>query len=116
MFRIVDHPALRGGLRKVIRNQHCDDENTSRQLIAAGLAARRAMPCCPAARSTPPFFTSTSMAEGVYTGCTGQAQEGKGGSTQGGGQDGPSDPNECPSGYQALAMSCNPRHRGFSVS
>ena len=38
LFRIVDHQALRAGLRQVIRSHRCDDEKTSRLLIAAGLA------------------------------------------------------------------------------
>ena len=38
LFRIVDHQALRAGLRQVIRSNRCDDEKTSRLLIAAGLA------------------------------------------------------------------------------
>jgi hypothetical protein len=38
LFRIVDHQALRAGLRQVIRSSRCDDEKTSRLLIAAGLA------------------------------------------------------------------------------
>jgi hypothetical protein len=38
LFRIVDHQALRAGLRQVIRANRCDDEKTSRLLIAAGLA------------------------------------------------------------------------------
>jgi hypothetical protein len=38
LFRIVDHQALRAGLRQVIRAKRCDDEKTSRLLIAAGLA------------------------------------------------------------------------------
>ena len=38
LFRIVDHKAQRAGLRQVIRSNRCDDEKTSRLLIAAGLA------------------------------------------------------------------------------
>ena len=38
LFRIVDNKALRAGLRQVIRSNRCDDEKTSRLLIAAGLA------------------------------------------------------------------------------
>ena len=37
LFRIVDNKALRAGLRQVIRGNRCDDEKTSRLLIAAGL-------------------------------------------------------------------------------
>lgn len=38
LFRIVDHQALRAGLRQVIRANRCDDEKTRRLLVAAGLA------------------------------------------------------------------------------
>jgi hypothetical protein len=50
LFRIVDHPALRAGLRQVIRCNRCDDEKTSRLLISAGLARQEAgavLPRCP---------------------------------------------------------------------
>ena len=50
LFRIVDHPALRAGLRQVIRSNRCDDEKTSRLLTAAGLARQEGgavMPRCP---------------------------------------------------------------------
>jgi hypothetical protein len=50
LFRIVDHKALRAGLRQVIRSNRCDDEKTSRLLIAAGLArqeGRAVLPRCP---------------------------------------------------------------------
>ncbi|MFM9101884.1 MAG: AAA-like domain-containing protein, partial [Cyanobium sp.] len=38
LFRIVDHQALRAGLRQVIRNHRCDDEKTRRLLVDTGLA------------------------------------------------------------------------------
>ena len=50
LFRIVDHQALRAGLRQVIRSNRCDDEKTSRLLIAAGLARLEdgaVLPRCP---------------------------------------------------------------------
>jgi hypothetical protein len=50
LFRIVDHQALRAGLRQVIRSNRCDDEKTSRLLIAAGLARQvdsAVLPRCP---------------------------------------------------------------------
>jgi hypothetical protein len=50
LFRIVDHQALRAGLRQVIRSNRCDDEKTSRLLIAAGLARQEGsavLPRCP---------------------------------------------------------------------
>jgi hypothetical protein len=50
LFRIVDHQPLRAGLRQVIRSNRCDDEKTSRLLIAAGLARqedRAVLPRCP---------------------------------------------------------------------
>ncbi len=50
LFRIVDNKALRAGLRQVIRSNRCDDEKTSRLLIAAGLARLEdgaVLPRCP---------------------------------------------------------------------
>jgi hypothetical protein len=50
LFRIVDYQALRAGLRQVIRSNRCDDEKTSRLLIAAGLARQEGsavLPRCP---------------------------------------------------------------------
>ena len=50
LFRIVDNKALRAGLRQVIRSNRCDDEKTSRLLIAAGLARQEGgavLPRCP---------------------------------------------------------------------
>lgn len=50
LFRIVDNKALRAGLRQVIRSNRCDDEKTSRLLIAAGLArleVGNVLPRCP---------------------------------------------------------------------
>jgi hypothetical protein len=50
LFRIVDHQALRACLRQVIRSNRCDDEKTSRLLIAAGLARQEGsavLPRCP---------------------------------------------------------------------
>jgi len=50
LFRIVDHQALRAGLRQVIRSNRCDDKKTSRLLIAAGLARQEGsavLPRCP---------------------------------------------------------------------
>ena len=50
LFRIVDNKALRAGLRQVIRSNRCDDEPTSRLLIAAGLARQEGgavLPRCP---------------------------------------------------------------------
>ncbi|MFM7547318.1 MAG: AAA-like domain-containing protein [Cyanobacteriota bacterium] len=50
LFRIVDHHALRAGLRQVIRGNRCDDERTCRLLIAAVLARQEGsdvLPRCP---------------------------------------------------------------------
>jgi hypothetical protein len=50
LFRIVDNKALRAGLRQVIRSNRCDDEKTSRLLVAAGLARLEdgaVLPRCP---------------------------------------------------------------------
>jgi hypothetical protein len=50
LFRIVDHQALRAGLRQVIRQHRCDDEKSRRLLIAAGLArpeGSAVLPRCP---------------------------------------------------------------------
>jgi hypothetical protein len=50
LFRIVDHQALRAGLRQVIRQHRCDNEKSRRLLIAAGLArpeGSAVLPRCP---------------------------------------------------------------------